>query len=71
MGSTDKKPNQMAEPEHPTLGKLNLRKKSGQITRVTPPSFFQNQNKIFCPVNLIQKDKDSFADPNKKKKKKK
>lgn len=62
MGSTDKKPNQMAEQEHPTLGKLNLRKKSGQITLVTPPSFFQNQNKSFCLVNLSKKDKDSFAD---------
>ena len=42
MGETDVKPNQIPEKEHPTLGKLkdNL----GQITLVTPPSFFQNQN---------------------------
>ena len=27
--------------------KLDLRKKNGTITLVTPPSFFQNQNKSF------------------------
>jgi hypothetical protein len=60
MGETDVKPNQIPEKEHPTLGKLkdNL----GQITLVTPPSFFQNQNRSFCLVNLSKKDKDRFAD---------
>ena len=62
MGDTDLKPNQEAAKEHPTLGKLNIRKKLGQITLVTPPSFFQNQNKSFCLVNLSKKDKDNFAD---------
>ena len=62
MGDTDLKPNQEAAKEHPTLGKLNIRKKLGQITLVTPPSFFQNQNKSFCLVNLSTKDKDNFAD---------
>jgi hypothetical protein len=42
--------------------KLELRKKMGTITMVTPPSFFQNQNKSFCLVNLSKKDKDNFAD---------
>ena len=42
--------------------KLNLRKKLGTITMVTPPSFFQNQNRSFCLVNLSKKDKDNFAD---------
>lgn len=60
MGEQDHKPNQMAEQEHPTLGKL--RKKMGQITLVTPPSFFQNQNRSFCLVNLSKRDKDRFAD---------
>ena len=42
--------------------KLELRKKMGTITMVTPPSFFQNQNKSFCLVNLSRRDKDNFAD---------
>ena len=42
--------------------KLTLRKKMGTITMVTPPSFFQNQNRSFCLVNLSKKDKDNFAD---------
>ena len=42
--------------------KLDLRKKMGTITMVTPPSFFQNQNKSFCLINLSKKDKDNFAD---------
>ena len=62
MGDTDLKPNTEQQKEHPTLGKLNIRKKLGQITLVTPPSFFQNQNKSFCLVNLSKKDKDNFAD---------
>ena len=42
--------------------KLELRKKMGTITMVTPPSFFQNQNRSFCLINLSKKDKDNFAD---------
>ena len=42
--------------------KLTARKKMGTITMVTPPSFFQNQNRSFCLVNLSKKDKDNFAD---------
>ena len=45
-----------------TGDKLDLRKKMGTITMVTPPSFFQNQNKSFCLINLSKKDKDNFAD---------
>ena len=41
--------------------KLKLRKKMGTITMVTPPSFFQNQNRSFCLINLSKKDKDNFA----------
>ena len=41
--------------------KLTARKKMGTITMVTPPSFFQNQNRSFCLVNLSKKDKDNFA----------
>ena len=42
--------------------KLELRKRMGSITLVTPPSFFQNQNRSFCLINLSKKDKDNFAD---------
>ena len=35
--------------------KLTARKKMGTITMVTPPSFFQNQNRSFCLVNLSKK----------------
>ena len=42
--------------------KLKQRKKMGTITLVTPPSFFQNQNRSFCLINLSKKDKDNFAD---------
>ena len=50
-------------PEQPVIGKkLALRKKMGTVTLVTPPSFFQNQNKSFCLVNLSKRDKDNFAD---------
>jgi hypothetical protein len=60
----------MAEPsnkdpkaEKPVIGeKLELRKKQGTITLVTPPSFFQNQNRSFVLVNLSKKDKNNFAD---------
>ena len=50
-------------PEKPVIGKkLELRKKMGTITLVTPPSFFQNQQRSFCIVNLSKRDKDNFAD---------
>jgi len=49
--------------EKPVIGKkLELKKKMGTITLVTPPSFFQNQQKSFVLVNLSKKDKDNFAD---------
>ena len=52
-----------AEKEISAVGKkLELRKKMGSITLVTPPSFFTNQNRSFCLVNLSKKDKDNFAD---------
>lgn len=60
MGKEDIKKNIELEKEIPTLGRL--RKKMGQITLVTPPSFFSNQNKSFCLINLSKRDKDSFAD---------
>ena len=42
------KPNVEAKPERPVVGKkLELRKKQGTITLVTPHSFFQNQNRSF------------------------
>ena len=50
-------------PEKPVIGKkLNLRKKLGMVTLITPPSFFQNQNKSFALINLSKRDKDNFAD---------
>jgi hypothetical protein len=59
----DKKKNTEAKQEHPVAGKLaGMRKKMGTITLVTPPSFFSNQNKSFCLVNLSKRDKDNFAD---------
>jgi hypothetical protein len=55
--------NVQPEPERPTIGnKLSMRKKQGTITLVTPPSFFQNQNRSFVLVNLSKRDKDNFAD---------
>jgi hypothetical protein len=55
--------NKIQETERSVTGdKLDLRKKMGTITMVTPPSFFQNQNKSFCLINLSKKDKDNFAD---------
>lgn len=59
----------MAEPinketktERPVLGeKLTKKKKEGTITLVTPPSFFQNQNRSFVLINLSKRDKDNFA----------
>jgi len=48
--------------ERPVLGeKLTKKKKEGTITLVTPPSFFQNQNRSFCLINLSKRDKDNFA----------
>jgi len=42
--------------------KLKDRSKLGTITMVTPPSFFVNQNRSFCLINLSKRDKDMFAD---------
>ena len=58
----DKTVNQITEQELAVAGKLNIQKKMGQITLVTPPSFFSNQNRSFCLVNLSKRDKDRFAD---------
>jgi hypothetical protein len=59
----DQKKNTEAEKENPVAGKLaNVNKRMGTITLVTPPSFFTNQNKSFCLVNLSKRDKDNFAD---------
>lgn len=44
------------------MNKLETDAKLGQITLVTPPDFFQNQNKSFCLINFSKRDKDSFAD---------
>ena len=61
--ATRKQGNKEQEIDRAVTGdKLNLRKKMGTITMVTPPSFFQNQNKSFCLINLSKKDKDNFAD---------
>lgn len=58
----DQQKNAVSENEKPPMGKLADKKKLGQITLVTPPSFFQNQNTSFCLVNLSKRDKDRFAD---------
>mgnify|MGYP005997186749 FL=1 len=61
--TTKKQGNKEQKSEISVTGeKLDLRKKNGTITLVTPPSFFQNQNKSFCLINLSKKDKDNFAD---------
>ena len=44
------------------MNKLENTERLGQITLVTPPDFFQNQNKSFCLINFSKRDKDSFAD---------
>ena len=44
------------------MNKLENKEKLGQITLVTPPDFFQNQNSSFCLINFSKRDKDSFAD---------
>ena len=57
-----KQGNKQAEKTYAATGeKLELRRKMGLITMVTPPSFFQNQNRSFCLINLSKKDKDNFA----------
>ena len=63
MADIDKKQgNKEHEKTYAATGeKLELRKKMGTITMVTPPSFFQNQNRSFCLINLSKKDKDNFA----------
>lgn len=58
----EKKINLALEDKKITDSKLAKQSKEGQITLVTPPSFFQNQNESFCLVNLSKRDKDSFAD---------
>jgi len=59
----DQKKNTEAQAETPVAGKLGkVNKRMGTITLVTPPSFFTNQNKSFCLVNLSKRDKDNFAD---------
>ena len=61
--ATRKQGNKQQDQSYAATGeKLELRKKMGTITMVTPPSFFQNQNKSFCLVNLSRRDKDNFAD---------
>ena len=48
VGATDQQGNKEQEKTYAATGeKLDLRKKNGTITLVTPPSFFQNQNKSF------------------------
>lgn len=44
------------------MNKLENTERLGQITLVTPPDFFQNQNRSFCLINFSKRDKDSFAD---------
>lgn len=58
----DVQKNTEAKPEMAAVGKLKDNAKLGQITMVTPPSFFQNQNTSFCLINLSKRDKDAFAD---------
>ena len=53
VGEQDLKGNKEQKSELAVTGeKLDLRKKNGTITLVTPPSFFQNQNRSFCLINL-------------------
>ena len=50
--------NVQAKPEKPVIGaKLEARKKQGTITLVTPPSFFQNQNRSFCFMYKLRQTK--------------
>ena len=67
MSDLRKQPNKEPKQEIAVTGeKLDLRKKMGTITMVTPPSFFQNQKRSFCLINLSKKDKDNFVDQVKK-----
>ena len=48
VGAQDVQGNKEQKSEIAVTGaKLDLRKKNGTITLVTPPSFFQNQNRSF------------------------
>ena len=64
VGQTDQKGNKEAAKETPAVGqKLTaMKKKLGTITLVTPPSWFQNQDRSFCLINLSKRDKDVFAE---------
>ena len=64
VGQTDQQGNKEAAKETPAVGqKLTaMKKKLGTITLVTPPSWFQNQDRSFCLINLSKRDKDVFAE---------
>ena len=64
IGSTDVRGNKEFIKETPAIGKklTDLKEKKGTVTLVTPPSWFQNQDKSFCLINLSKRDKDGFAD---------
>ena len=64
VGQTDQQGNKEAAKEMPAVGQklTNMKKKLGTITLVTPPSWFQNQDRSFCLINLSKRDKDVFAE---------
>ncbi len=64
VGETDQQGNKEAAKEMPAVGQklTNMKKKLGTITLVTPPSWFQNQDRSFCLINLSKRDKDVFAE---------
>ena len=64
VGETDLQGNKEAAKEMPAVGQklTNMKKKLGTITLVTPPSWFQNQDRSFCLINLSKRDKDVFAE---------
>tara|TARA_B100000579_G_scaffold380962_1_gene349179 strand:+ start:4773 stop:5366 length:594 start_codon:yes stop_codon:yes gene_type:complete len=64
VGETDQQGNKETEKEMPAVGQklTNMKKKLGTITLVTPPSWFQNQDRSFCLINLSKRDKDVFAE---------
>lgn len=64
IGETDQKGNKETEKEMPAVGQklTDMKKKLGTITLVTPPSWFQNQDRSFCLINLSKRDKDVFAE---------
>ena len=64
VGGTDQLGNKEHSQETPAIGsKLkDLKEKAGQVTLVTPPSWFTNQDRSFVLINLSKRDKDSFAD---------